>query len=698
MTWFPESVNRFLRQFDDKALQACVCLYVFSIPLQVNIIGTSHTASYYIAIVLTLMYVASFFSKPRKYLFTFWPLLISVTIFFIDIGINKSALFDSNRIHIQSSLNLLILCILITTIRYGKDNFIAALGISYILAQIITCLIFISRPQLEYFDYYYRTLPAGYLEIVIDNSFSVFKRSPNDVAYGFLCAIGLSIYLLAHNLKKNRPIRCCSLFFTILLMSYGITYTANRGSLLGVFVLFLVLSVYFYFKGTHIKSMLLIFLSSSIMMYGVTLYESETVPSYSTLKGKLFDVGRSESVEINQVDHKINDRQPKNTDVKASIEILVKNYNHRKFPNKARDLAKLTSAREPLKTLESERVLRTREPLKTLESERVLRTREPLKTLESERALRTREPLKTLESERVLRTREPLKTLESERVLRTREPLKTLESERVLRTREPLKTLEYPLLPLKIYKLESTTREQAEKSLKNLNKLKYLTTYGFSGSYCSNRVMNIFSLNIVSWYSAQKNIPCLKIIDPKRAYIEDLRDKGIKHLKMFITLQIIEEDGNYKYLKNDGTYFTVDIQDDSWMNLGGRLSSWKVAYELLKENIFFGIGSDNFQIIATFLTHAQSPHNLFIHVCILSGITGLFLLLTPFMLALFKLKKFGVWSLNSNMMFVILCFGPIVGLAAMTLNVYTIKDWWLFLAFIIGLWIQNAEKKRKILN
>ena len=623
MTCFPESVNRFLRQFDDKTLQACVCLYAFSIPFQVNIIGTSHTASYYIAIVLTLMYAVNFFSKPRKDLFTFWPLLILVTIFFIDIGINKSALFDSNRIHIQSSLNLLILCILIKTVRYGKDNFIAALGISYILAQIITCLIFISRPQLEYFDYYYQTLPSGSLEIVIDNSFSIFKRSPNDVAYGFLCAIGLSIYLLAHNLKKNRPIRCCSLFFTILLMSYGITYTANRGSLLGVFVLFLVLSVYFYFKGTHIKSMLLIFLSSSIMMYGVTLYESETVPSYSTLKGKLFDVGRSESVEINQVDHKINDRQLKNTDVKASIEILVKNYNHRKFPNKARDLVKLTSAREPLKTLESERVPRTG---------------------------------------------------------------------------EPLKTLEYPLLPLKIYKLESTTREQAEKSLKNLNKLKYLTTYGFSGSYCSNRVMNIFSLNIVSWYSAQKNIPCLKIIDPKRAYIEDLRDKGIKHLKMFITLKIIEEDGNYKYLKNDGTYFTVDIQDDSLMNLGGRLSSWKVAYDLLKENMFLGIGSDNFQRIATFLKHAQSPHNLFIHVCILSGITGLFLLLTPFMLALFKLKKYGVWSLNSNMMFVILCFGPIVGLAAMTLNVYTIKDWWLFLALIIGLWIQNADKKRKILN
>jgi len=638
MTRLPEYINGILRQFDDQTLQACVCLYVFSIPLQVNIIGTSHTASYYIAIVLTLMYVASFFSKPRKYLFTFWPLLISVTIFFIDIGINKSALFDSNRIHIQSSLNLLILYILITTIRYGKDNFIAALGISYILAQIITCLIFISRPQLEYFDYYYRTLPSGYLEIVIDNSFSVFKRSPNDVAYGFLCAISLSIYLLAHNLKKNRPIRCCLLFFTIIFMSYGITYTSNRGSILGIFVLFLVLSVYFYLKGTHIKSMLLVFLSSLIVISGGILYDSKTVPSYSTLRGKLTRTGDVGNVEINQVDYKINDRKSKNIEVKTSIEILVKNYNYRT------------------------------------------------------------EPKKTPKSERVLTTKELLKTPKSERVLTTKELLKTLESERVLRTREPLKTLEYPLLPLKIYKLESTTREQAEKSLKNLNKLKYLTTYGFSGSYCSNRVMNIFSLNIVSRYSAQKNIPCLKIIDPKRAYIEDLRDKGIKHLKMFITLQIIEEDGNYKYLKNDGTYFTVDIQDDSLMNLGGRLSSWKVAYELLKENIFFGIGSDNFQIIATFLTHAQSPHNLFVHVCILSGITGLFLLLTPFMLALFKLKKFGVWSLNSNMMFVILCFGPIVGLAAMTLNVYTIKDWWLFLAFIIGLWIQNAEKKRKILN
>ncbi len=210
--------------------------------------------------------------------------------------------------------------------------------------------------------------------------------------------------------------------------------------------------------------------------------------------------------------------------------------------------------------------------------------------------------------------------------------------------------------------------------------------------------MNIFSTNIISWYSAQKNIPCRKIIDPKKTYIDDLLDKETKHLKKFITLKVIEEDGNYKYLKNDGTYFNVDMQNDSLMNLGGRLSSWKLAYDLLEENIFFGIGSDNYERIATFLTNANSPHNLFIHVYILSGIIGLLVLLTPFILALFKLKKFGVWSLNSNMMYVILCFGPTVGLASMTLNVYTIKDWWLFLALIIGLWIQNADKKRKILN
>ena len=653
MIQLPKYINEFLKKFDDEIVQTCACLYIFSIPFQVNIIGTSHTASYFLAIVLTFMFAANCSLKPKKDLFTFWPLLILAAIFFIDVEINKSALFDSERLHIQSFLHVIILSILITIIRYGKANLITVFGVSYVLGQLITCLIFISRPQLEYFDYYYRTLPSGYLEIVIDNSFSVFKRSPNDVAYGFLCAIGLSIYLLAHNLKKNRPIRCCSLFFTILLMSYGITYTANRGSLLGVFVLFLVLSVYFYFKGTHIKSMLLIFLSSSIMMYGVTLYEGETVPSYSTLKGKLFDVGRSESVEINQVDHKINDRQPKNTDVKASIEILVKNYNHRKFPNKARDLAKLTSAREPLKTLESERVLRTREPLKTLESERVLRTREPLKTLESER---------------------------------------------VLRTREPLKTLEYPLLPLKIYKLESTTREQAEKSLKNLNKLKYLTTYGFSSSYCSNRALNIISTRISSSYPAQKNIPCREIVDPKKIHMADLHDKGIKLLKKFISLKIVEVDGKYRYLKNDGTHFSITLANDSLFSLGGRMGSWMLAYNLLEENIFFGIGSDNFVRISQFLkVGSVHPHNLFIDVYILSGIIGLFILLAPFILPLLKLKKYGVWSLNSNIMYVILCFGPIVGLAAMSLNVYTIKDWWLFLALIIGLWIKNADKTEKFL-
>ena len=75
-------------------------------------------------------------------------------------------------------------------------------------------------------------------------------------------------------------------------------------------------------------------------MSGGTLYEGETVPSYSTLKGKLTRCGKkSESVEINQVDHKINDRQPKNTEVKASIEILVKNYNSsNRCPNKALNL------------------------------------------------------------------------------------------------------------------------------------------------------------------------------------------------------------------------------------------------------------------------------------------------------------------------------------------------------------------------
>ena len=231
-----------------------------------------------------------------------------------------------------------------------------------------------------------------------------------------------------------------------------------------------------------------------------------------------------------------------------------------------------------------------------------------------------------------------------------------------------------------------------------MNKLKYLTTYGFSGSYCSNRALNIISTRISSSYPAQKNIPCREIVDPKKIHMADLHDKGIKLLKKFISLKIVEVDGKYRYLKNDGTHFSITLANDSLFSLGGRMGSWMLAYNLLEENIFFGIGSDNFVRISQFLkVGSVHPHNLFIDVYILSGIIGLFILLAPFILPLLKLKKYGVWSLNSNIMYVILCFGPIVGLAAMSLNVYTIKDWWLFLALIIGLWIKNADKTEKFL-
>ena len=153
MIQLPKYINEFLKKFDDEIVQTCACLYIFSIPFQVNIIGTSHTASYFLAIVLTFMFAANCSLKPKKDLFTFWPLLILAAIFFIDVEINKSALFDSERLHIQSFLHVIILSILITIIRYGKANLITVFGVSYVLGQLITCLIFISRPQLEYFDF-----------------------------------------------------------------------------------------------------------------------------------------------------------------------------------------------------------------------------------------------------------------------------------------------------------------------------------------------------------------------------------------------------------------------------------------------------------------------------------------------------------------------------------------------------------------
>ena len=627
MTQLPKYINEFLKKFDDEILQTCACLYIFSIPFQVNIIGTSHTASYFLAIVLTLTFAANCSLKPKKDLFTFWPLLILAAIFFIDVEINKSALFDSQRLHIKSFLHVIILSILITIIRYGKVNLITVFGVSYILGQLITCLIFISKPPLEYFDYYFQITSNGYLEIVIDNSFSVFGRAPNDVAYGFLCTIGLSIYLLAHNLNKNRPLRCCLLFFVVILMSYGITYTANRGSVLGVFVLFIILSIYFYLKNIHIKSMLLIFLASLIVISGAGIYNNKELhfarSENTTLRGKLTDIGSNNSFHgIEQIDYKDNDFKIIDDQIDISKKVLQKNYDYRKESHKIQKLLRLKS-----ETLES-----AKDPIATQES-----VRELLKNKEFSREL-----------------------------------LKTVNFRELL--------------------------EQQEKSLKHLNNLQYLSTYGFRESYCSNRALNIISTRISSSYPLQKNIPCREIVDPKKIHMADLHDKGIKFLKKFISLKIVEVDGKYRYLKNDGTHFSTYSANDSVLSLGGRMSSWMLAYDLLEENIFFGIGNDNFERISHFLKIGSvHPHNLFIHVYILSGIIGLFILLAPFILPLLKLKKYGVWSLNSNIMYVILCFGPIVGLAAMSLNVYTLKDWWLFLALIIGLWIKNADKTEKFL-
>ena len=631
MTQLPKYINEFLKKFDDEIVQTCACLYIFSIPFQVNIIGTSHTASYFLAIVLTLTFAANCSLKPKKDLFTFWPLLILAAIFFIDVEINKSALFDSQRLHIQSFLHVIILSILITIIRYGKVNLITVFGVSYILGQLITCLIFISKPPLEYFDYYYQITSYGNLEIVIDNSFSVFGRSPNDVAYGFLCTIGLSIYLLAHNLNKNRPLRCCLLFFVVILMSYGITYTANRGSVLGIFVLFIILSIYFYLKNIHIKSMLLIFLASLIVISGGGIYSNKSLPDYNTLRGKLTDIGSNNSFHgIEQTDYKDNDFKIIDDQIDISKKVLLKNYDYRKELHKIQKPVRLKP--------------------ETLES-----AKDPIAT---------QEPVR-LKPEILESAKDPIATQEP-----VRELLKTVNFRELL--------------------------EQQEKSLKHLNNLQYLSTYGFRESYCSNRALNIISTRISSSYPLQKNIPCREIVDPKKIHMADLHDKGIKFLKKFISLKIVEVDGKYRYLKNDGTHFSTSSANDSILSLGGRIGSWMLAYDLLEENIFFGIGNDNFERISHFLKVGSiQPHNLFIHVYILSGIIGLFILLAPFILPLLKLKKYGVWSLNSNIMYVILCFGPIVGLAAMSLNVYTLKDWWLFLALIIGLWIKNADKTEK---
>ena len=661
---------KYLNLFDEKILQIAVFFYVFSIPFYIIILNTSHTASYYIGIVLLLLFFANLSSRAIKSEISLgvlynqinlWPLFIVATIFFIDVVIHKSNLFS--QLHIQTISNLIIVYMIAIVIRYEKTSFFNTLSIFFITGQIITAVIYISQPAIKYIDFLTYVLPAAgqfcadeaglydglqyCTNIEVTNSFAVFGRDPNGVAFGFFCALGASIYLLIQNLNKNRPIRCCSLFFAIQLMILGISYSSNRGSILGVFVFFLVLSVFFFFKKKQFKSILQI---SSFSL--LVLFISSS--SNNAFMKKFLDTDM-----INQVVMEKSDGVQKYRDDPLKLE-----RSHIKYANKSK-------INPP--------------SIKETALDRLHLSTRTIKQTNLPQPINSKY-LKIYKQPEVQDQPKAIYQLEVQNQLEVQDQPKVIDQIEVQDSYKRYSDESIVLLN------EITSQPEVNKNSIKKKELWRLRVLGIHKTPWYEKSIAI--VKIPNQKTRKKSNPDLLNID-----LVDKQDqiRGLSALMRFIPLEIVKNNGIVRYKRKDGTYFSTLPVRDSTFDLGGRWASWLFSYEVMQNNKLLGIGSDNFELVANFVS-VLTPHNIFIHVLVMSGIIGFLVLLAPFIFALFKFKKFGIWSTGNNYMYLILCFGPPLALASLSLNIYNLKEWWLILAIMIGYWLKISDEYKESLS
>jgi len=120
-------------------------------------------------------------------------------------------------------------------------------------------------------------------------------------------------------------------------------------------------------------------------------------------------------------------------------------------------------------------------------------------------------------------------------------------------------------------------------------------------------------------------------------------------------------------------------------HLGGRRQSWEFANEVLDDNMIFGVGYHNYECIRLKYGVAD-PSNLIISVLIFSGISGFLVLMLPFFLVIYRIKKSQMKLLQTDAALITCCLAVPLGVSAMMEHSYLFKDWWIGLAFIIAYW------------
>jgi hypothetical protein len=133
----------------------------------------------------------------------------------------------------------------------------------------------------------------------------------------------------------------------------------------------------------------------------------------------------------------------------------------------------------------------------------------------------------------------------------------------------------------------------------------------------------------------------------------------------------------------------------STRNLGGRLEGWEFAGMMLKNNMFLGLGSTNYQCIV--LEYGiMSPQNLIIDIFIASGLVGFLAFMSPFVLVIGPIIKSQMELLQSDAMLMTCCLGVPIGINSMMMNSYLLKEWWMALVFLISYWSMTLKNNNLV--
>jgi len=143
-------------------------------------------------------------------------------------------------------------------------------------------------------------------------------------------------------------------------------------------------------------------------------------------------------------------------------------------------------------------------------------------------------------------------------------------------------------------------------------------------------------------------------------------------MKLIPLVVIVILSGFILYLNNEFIYHLLNYRFDRIMTGSGRIELWLYLLDYINESPFFGYGANTSRIILENLRGYQSAHNSFLDILLTTGVIGLLILLSFFILLLLISLKLSL-QYNTNMFIYLWISYFIISMSNNTLHiVYTI--------------------------